>query len=359
VVVDSIERLIDICKVRNREIYIWGVGFYGEMIGFIFDNLKIGWSGYYDNYVSSDKSIGKPIKSAKDIDVNGFFVLSMGEYSEVYKQLIDLGVADENIACLSKRTFEEVEERNGYTKEMEKRMLELRDKYQGQYCFIVGNGPSLRITDLEKIKDSGIKSFGCNGAWSAFDKTKWRPDFYFISDIFAIRNYVDDENVLKLIQKECENVFLRCGLNTKKLFGDNVYLFNQIYSRDSNGISFSNECEKRVYIGYTVTYIMLQMAIFMGFSPIYLLGVDHSYSTELNNGKVEKKECEDHASFLKEGKDIYDIYRTTNAYVSAKKYADAHGIDIRNATRGGKLEVFPRADFESLFIGNREEQRGK
>ena len=37
------------------------------------------------------------------------------------------------------------------------------------------------------------------------------------------------------------------------------------------------------------------------------------------------------------------------AYQSAKKYADAHGIKIYNATRGGNLEVFERVDFDSLF----------
>ena len=36
-------------------------------------------------------------------------------------------------------------------------------------------------------------------------------------------------------------------------------------------------------------------------------------------------------------------------YQKAKQYADAHGIKIYNATRGGKLEVFPRVDFDSLF----------
>lgn len=37
------------------------------------------------------------------------------------------------------------------------------------------------------------------------------------------------------------------------------------------------------------------------------------------------------------------------AYKAARKYADAHGIKIYNATRGGKLEVFERVDFDSLF----------
>ena len=36
-------------------------------------------------------------------------------------------------------------------------------------------------------------------------------------------------------------------------------------------------------------------------------------------------------------------------YMCAKEYAERHEIKIYNATRGGKLEVFERVDFDSLF----------
>jgi hypothetical protein len=35
--------------------------------------------------------------------------------------------------------------------------------------------------------------------------------------------------------------------------------------------------------------------------------------------------------------------------MSAKEYADEHGIKILNATRGGELEVYDRVCFDSLF----------
>ena len=41
--------------------------------------------------------------------------------------------------------------------------------------------------------------------------------------------------------------------------------------------------------------------------------------------------------------------QSTLTFLAAKRYADAHGIKIYNATRGGKLEVFPRVEFDSLF----------
>ena len=39
----------------------------------------------------------------------------------------------------------------------------------------------------------------------------------------------------------------------------------------------------------------------------------------------------------------------TQCFFNAKKYADSHGITIVNATRGGKLEVFPRTTLQTIL----------
>lgn len=41
--------------------------------------------------------------------------------------------------------------------------------------------------------------------------------------------------------------------------------------------------------------------------------------------------------------------KSTLTFLAAKKHCDARGIRVYNATRGGKLEVFPRVDFDTLF----------
>jgi hypothetical protein len=43
-----------------------------------------------------------------------------------------------------------------------------RDRYKGQRCFIVGNGPSLQQTDLSKLDDEF--TFGMNRIYLAFDQ---------------------------------------------------------------------------------------------------------------------------------------------------------------------------------------------
>lgn len=43
------------------------------------------------------------------------------------------------------------------------------------------------------------------------------------------------------------------------------------------------------------------------------------------------------------------VDQVTLAYQSAKQYANQHDFKIYNATRGGKLEIFERVDFNDLF----------
>lgn len=86
----------------------------------------------------------------------------------------------------------------------------------------------------------------------------------------------------------------------------------------------------------------MQFAVYMGIKELYLIGVDFNYS--LKNNHFYKNEIGIQNIFDKE-----NVYA---GYLAAKQYADSHGIKIYNATRGGKLEVFPRVDFDSLFVND-------
>ena len=88
----------------------------------------------------------------------------------------------------------------------------------------------------------------------------------------------------------------------------------------------------------TVTISLIQIAVYMGFKEIYLLSCDCDYSGPKQHFTYYGMKSDSKAG------DIMIL-----AYQAAKDYADSHGIKIYNATRGGKLEVFEREDFDSLF----------
>ena len=102
---------------------------------------------------------------------------------------------------------------------------------------------------------------------------------------------------------------------------------------------------------------MLQLAVYMGFKKIYLLGMDFTFSVEKTiEGNTIMNDIINHNSIIeKVEKELFDFQYFAEiddqllGYQAAKRYADAHGIKIYNATRGGKLEVFERVNFDTLF----------
>ena len=215
-----------------------------------------------------------------------------------------------------------------------------KDMYKGQRCFVIGNGPSLKINDLDKLLECNEKSFGCNGIYRLYGKTRWRPTYYTITDIFG---YIDRlRDVGDFVE---ENFFLADYYYTdlKQIEGINRYAAcNKIYEDDEEFL-FSEDITQGIALGRTVTYANIQLACYMGFDEIYLLGVD--FTGGKGTGKQRK-----HFDNTDDGEVIYDmIAEEEQAYRAARRYAAAHNIKIYNATRGGELEVFERVSFESLF----------
>lgn len=228
------------------------------------------------------------------------------------------------------------------------KIKKFKNKYKGKRCFIIGNGPSLRVSDLEMLKQNKELCFGTHRIYEIFDQTDWRPTFYCAQDQKLIINSHDDINNIKNNNKFIGVV----DTKIRKLINKGLFVNLKEESFYPNLPKFSNDIVKNgVYEGYTVTYMCLQIAVYMGFKEVYLLGMDHRYSVTINErGEIENYNgIQDHFSSNDKIENIPEIFRSTLAYEAAKKYADTHGIKIYNLTRGGNLEVFARKNFDELF----------
>lgn len=227
------------------------------------------------------------------------------------------------------------------------KIKKLKGKYSGERCFIIGNGPSLDIKDLEKLKNE--KCFASHRVYQIFNQTAWRPTFYCAQDKELINNSAREIN---LISRETKSfIGLLPKAKYKKIKKANyIQLFPEEFF--PNLPSFSEEVTDYIVEGGTVTYMCLQLAVYMGFTEIYLLGIDHSYSITLNpDGTVNKHEnVKDHFSNEDVLTNVPVLYKSSLAYEAAKKYSDERGIRIFNVTRGGKLEAFERLDFDDLNV---------
>ena len=74
----------------------------------------------------------------------------------------------------------------------DKRYVALKNKHEGQRCFIVCTGPSLTLDDVNKLKDEVC--FSMNSIFKCYDKTEWRPKYYGISDYRVYRRVKKEVN---------------------------------------------------------------------------------------------------------------------------------------------------------------------
>lgn len=212
-------------------------------------------------------------------------------------------------------------------------------------CFIVGSGPSLSANDLDLI--AGEDSFAANHIFKVFDSTNWRPKFYVLQD-----RYTNLE--LQLSQIECEYMFLGSYFlrNHSFVIPNNAFPF---YDRRDLGhrdyLSFSQDILRFISVNYTVTYTMIQIAYALGYSEVYLIGIDHSYAVETDDkGAVVKRNTVRNHAYDDKQEVVANIAGMNRAYLSAKKFADSQpDFSIYNSTRGGRLEVFPRVTLEEVL----------
>jgi hypothetical protein len=232
-----------------------------------------------------------------------------------------------------------------------KYLKSFKNKHLNKRCFIIGNGPSLRTEDLEKLNNE--ITFAFNRIYYIFNKTTWRPTYYCSEDEKVILSSIKEINKLEL-----ENKFFPVNVP----WDYNIHFknsINYIFEIGDSNVEpeFSENIVKRIYWGNTVAYTAIQIAVYMGIKEIYLLGVDHNFSKmindkgeTINDPSVKDYFCEDYNNAKD---DLYtpNVELSTRAFTAAKRYADKNNIKIYNATRGGKLEVFERVDFDKIIFG--------
>lgn len=234
-------------------------------------------------------------------------------------------------------------------------LKKLHNCYKGKRCFIICNGPSLRADDLTKIYNNGDISLAMNAIARVFDKTPWRPTFLSLTDDIAFT----EKNLEMCRTCESEYKFFDKTryLKTLKFIGKKFYLsFNESLDLLDNPVFDPDATKDMPSIG-TSAYSVIELAVYLGFKEIYILGCDMSYSVNISReGKIYYNTTGKEHFYAEKDEDIKLTNVTPNptwqlqvAFDAAADWGKKNGVKIYNATRGGMLESFPRVDFDSLF----------
>lgn len=204
-------------------------------------------------------------------------------------------------------------------------MKQFHNKHHGERCFILGNGPSLKNLDWKILE--GETWFGTNRIYLSGHE----PTYYVAVNPLVINQYIDEIDQLKCTR------FLSGGVGGHNVINLDTTLNYPAFSSPAGPI----------WEGHTVTYVCLQLAFYMGFKEVILLGVDHYYGEVLRpNLEVVATGVDEHhfhPDYFSGGKrwNLPDLRMSELAYTMAKYQYEKYERTIINCTERTNLKVFP------------------
>ena len=237
------------------------------------------------------------------------------------------------------------------------RLASLKDIHKGRRAFIIGNGPSLKQTDLGKLANE--ITFGMNRIYLMFPELGFKTTYLSVVNDLVIEQTAGDLAALeipKFITWRSRRFF-----DPAQFAGDKYSNLPTFLYTTYDAPRFSPDVRWRVWEGATVTYVTMQLAFHMGFDQVYIIGVDHNYTTTGRPNTTITSEGDDpnHFSGQYFGKgfrwQLPDLETSEIAYRMARKAYESAGRQIMDATVGGKLTIFEKVNYDSLFQGGHGE----
>ena len=122
-------------------------------------------------------------------------------------------------------------------------LAELKDMHRGQRCFIIGNGPSLKVTDLSKLRNE--HTIGMNRIYMLFSELGFSTSYYLSVNSLVIEQCAED------IRKLSAPKFISWRSRDLIRSSDDMAFLHTTYS----GPKFARDARGRLWEGATVTYV--------------------------------------------------------------------------------------------------------
>ena len=230
---------------------------------------------------------------------------------------------------------------------MVKILNQFENRYVGCRCVIIGNGPSINAMDLGSLKNEF--TFGLNRIYLLFEQWGFETTFFVSVNRFVLEQFLDDIQKLRMLK------FLNWAYRSSYQADENTVFLSPKPSRLVDG----NICNGIYPIGGTVTNTALEIAYFMGFSEVVLIGVDHSFAEKGvgNTAVLAQGPDQNHFSPDYFGKGVLwqlpDFIVIEKGYAKMKDLFEQNGRRVVDATLNGKLQIYPKVDFEDYLLSSR------
>jgi hypothetical protein len=202
----------------------------------------------------------------------------------------------------------------------------------------------VRIEDLERLQQE--VTFCFNRFYLAYDRMPFRPTYTLAADLQFLQDFSGD-----FLALSAGSIFIATR-ERPRIRGNYIWL----RARNSNPIRFSKNAYRCVELGGSVLIPAIQLGFFMGIREFYLYGVDHDFKYEIDESEGDKwrRAAGDDNHFIKNYRSGAKWCPPETSYIERSfeicdRFLRAHGGSVKNATRGGKLEVLERVAFGSLL----------
>lgn len=240
------------------------------------------------------------------------------------------------------------------------KISQFNHKHTGERVFIVGNGPSLQKIDLDLLSDE--YSIAMNRISAIYGKTSWRPS-YFVCTTSNIKNPEWRRDILTSVDLGIDS-FIWDEL--VDYFGDreNCYQMACLNGNEVTDVApidwWSDNIESHVTKFGTSMIVAFQIAVYMGFKEIIIIGADLGFKDSMAQKMLYRLRLP-RLGHLFDKNHFFGSYGTPGcsadvlnqnmlaAHELVKLACDARGVRVYNASAGGSLEVYPRIDFSGLM----------
>lgn len=216
--------------------------------------------------------------------------------------------------------------------------------HKGEDCFIIGNGPSLNKMDLAPLNKYVL--FGQNKIHMIFEKCRLNLSYHVAVNPLVIEQMQDviassSLGCPSFLSASSSRMFSQANTNVFKLHMDGPW-------------TFSKDLSIPISEGFTVTFVSMQIAFYMGFRNVFLIGVDHNFKQAGKPNEKQEFKGEDinhfHPDYFKGQQwHLADVEGNDASYALAKHQFHSDGREIFDATVDGKLTLFEKVSFEEAL----------
>lgn len=248
-------------------------------------------------------------------------------------------------------------------------LSKFKNIHRGQRCFILASGPSIKEQDLTVLENEfciAVSQFFLHP-----DIATIKPQYH----CFAPQHSPFDDSTSKIIfdnYSKCYKFPVKCFIGTSSYnYSYSTFLErNPQYNIDASYINYEAapdldehnytnseiwDITKRPFGLMTVVYEAIQVANYMGFTEIYLLGVDHDYINDLQRdghhfyAESQSYSDKEHLSEISLERWFLIYHTRWKQYRLMRIYLDSIGVKVFNATPKSMLDVFPKVNLEDII----------